>query len=168
MNPKPALACLALVALAACNNNDGLRNLDRGLDGPDEFAVIPALPLTMPPSMALPPPTPGGSNITDPDPAADAIVALGGSPEAAFAGGVPAGDAALVTYASRNGTDPAIRSTLAQEDAAIRANAGAGQWLNPLGGDLYYPAYANQKLDAYAELERFQAAGVATPTPPPF
>ncbi len=168
MNAKPVLACLALLALVACNNNDGLRNLDNGLDGPDEFAVIPAKPLTIPDTLSLPPPTPGGSNITDPNPAADAMVALGGSPAAAFAGGVPVNDSALVNYAARNGIDPAIRTTLAQEDAAIRAGASGGQWFNPLGRDLYYPAYANQSLDAYAELTRFLAMGVAVPTPPPF
>ena len=167
MNRLTVLAGMACVALASCGRSDSLHNLDTGAVGPDEFSVLPALPLQIPATTALPPPTPGGFNLTDPNPMADAVVALGGSPAAAFAGGIPANDAALVTFAGRNGTDPAIRNTLAIEDAAFRARAGFGGTFNFFGKDRYYPAYASQALDAYAELERFRAAGAEGPSAPP-
>lgn len=162
------LAAGALAALAGCGaGGDGLRNLDTELAGPDEFSVLPGRPLTMPDSRALPPPTPGGTNRTDQTPLADAIAALGGNPAAARAGGIPAQDAALVAFAARAGTDPAIRQTLAREDAAFRSRASSGPSFNILGKDRYYPAYARFALDAYAELERLRAAGIDVPTAPP-
>jgi hypothetical protein len=165
--PRALLAPLVLLALSACGaGGDGLRNLDSELAGPDEFSVLPGLPLTIPDSRALPPPTPGGANRTDQNPAAEAIAALGGNPAAVRAGGIPAQDAALVAFAGRAGTDPAIRQTLAQEDAALRARAG-GLSFNILGKDRYYPAYARFALDAYAELARLRAAGIDVPTAPP-
>ena len=167
MKRLTVLAGMAVVVLASCGGGNGLHNLDTGAVGPDEFSVLPTLPLQIPATTALPPPTPGGSNLTDPNPVGDAVAALGGSPAAAFAGGIPAHDAALVAYASRNGTDPAIRNTLAVEDAAFRSQAGFGGTFNVLGRDRYYPAYASQALDAYGELERFRTAGAEGPSAPP-
>ncbi len=166
MNRLTGIAGMAVVLLASCGGGS-LHNLDTGSVGPDEFSVLPALPLQMPETTTLPPPTPGASNLSDPNPVGDAMAALGGSQAASFAGGIPASDATLVAYAGRNGTDPAIRNTLATEDAAFRSQAGFGGTFNLLGRDRYYPAYASQSLDAYAELERFRAAGVEGPTAPP-
>jgi hypothetical protein len=75
---------LALVlALAGCSK-DGtpeLMNLRSSTSGPDEFGILPPKPLAMPEDVAvLPEPTPGGTNLTDQNPRADAIVALGGTP----------------------------------------------------------------------------------------
>ena len=57
--------------LAACGNNAKLMNLTAGQESPDEFAILPTRPISMPPDLALrPTPTPGGSNITDPTPEA--------------------------------------------------------------------------------------------------
>jgi hypothetical protein len=168
MSARPLLALLTVATLAACGGGgDGLRNLDTELTGPDEFSVLPSLPLTIPDQLTLPPPTPGGANRTDQNPVGDAMVVLGGDPAAARAGGIPASDAALVAFAARNGTDPTIRQTLAQEDADFRARAGTGLSLNLLGNDQYYPAYARFALDAYDELDRLRAQGVAVPTAPP-
>jgi hypothetical protein len=153
-----------LLGLAACSGGRTLHQLDEGLIGPDEFRVLPTLPLAMPETLALPVPTPGGTNRTDRNPNAEAIAALGGQPSAAFAGGIPTRDAALVSAAGRNGVDPAIRQTLATEDAAFRQRSLT---LSPFGGDRYFRAYARQALDAYAELERFRALGIAVPTAPP-
>lgn len=158
----------ALLVLQACGaGGDGLRNLDTELTGPDEFSVLPSLPMTIPATLDLPEPTPGGSNRTDRNPAADAVAALGGNPAAARAGGIPARDAALVAHAARAGSDPMIRQTLAREDAAFRARAASGPSFNIFGRDRYFPAYARFALDAYAELARLRAAGVAVPTAPP-
>ena len=152
---KPILTVMLLLSLAACNRG--------GRAGPDEFSVLPTRPIEFPENFsALPPPTPGGMNLTDPNPTGDAIVALGGTQT--NAGGIPATDSALVAAASRTGTDPAIRQTLAAEDAGLlrRATRGAGE-----NRARYLAAYAGQALDAYAELLRFRNAGVQVPSAPP-
>ena len=158
-----------ILTLAACVGGDrGLRDLRNTGNGPDEFQVLPVAPLAMPPTSALPTPTPGGGNRADPNPTADAVAVLGGNPGALVPGGVPAGDAALIAATSRNGVDPAIRQTLASEDAAFRNRRSRLRLFGLFGGrDRYFRAYARQALDAYAELERFRAAGVVTPTAPP-
>ena len=81
---------LSLAMLAACSGGTALRNPQAGGDGPDEFAIVPTRSLQMPPDLAqLPAPTPGGGNITDPTPVADAVAVLGGviSPGAACGAG---------------------------------------------------------------------------------
>lgn len=158
------LGLAAFAALTACGGGQGLRTLDGGTAGPDEFSVLPSRPLVMPLTNALPEPTPGGTNPADPNPTGQAIAALGGVPAAASAGGIPATDAALVAQAGRFGVSPDIRSTLAAEDAAFRGRRSAFSFL---GGDRYFRAYAAQALDAYAALDRFRAAGVTTPSAPP-
>jgi hypothetical protein len=152
-----ALAALALLA-ACANRDDGLRRTGPVGDGPDDFSVLPSLPLTIPETLDLPQPTPGGANRTDRDPVAEGLLALGGSP-----GAGSGGHGALVAAASANGVDPGIRATLASEDAAFRARASALRF----GQNAYWRAYGAQALDAYAELARLAATGVALPSAPP-
>jgi hypothetical protein len=156
-----------IVMLTACAGGDrGLRDLRSNGGGPDEFRVMPVGELVLPSDVTnLPAPTPGQSNRTDPTPSADAVAALGGNPNALIPNGIPASDGALVTAASRNGVDPAIRQTLASEDAAFRTRQSRFGFIR--GRDLYFSAYARQALDAYSELQRFRSAGVATPSAPP-
>lgn len=162
-----SLSVLALILITACGNTERpLRDLPAAGGGPDEFAVIPSDPLVIPETRALPTPTPGGANRADPTPNADAIVALGGSAAAQFAGGIPANDSALVAQTNRYGVDPDIRAVLAAEDAARLERARRSNFFNPLGRDRYFPAYSRQALDASAELERLRAAGVTVPTVP--
>ena len=160
-----ALGLAAL--LAACAGGDGVRRLEAPGDGPDEFAVMPVRPLVMPATNALPVPTPGGTNLADPNPLGDAVAALGGNPRGLLPGGIPAGDAALVAAASRNGVTPGVRALVAQEDAAFRASAGRFASGGLFGGDPYWRVYARQALDAYGELDRFRAAGIRVPPAPP-
>lgn len=157
---------LICISLTACSGGDrSLRNLDVASDGPDEFSVVPSAPLVMPETDSLPAPTPGQGNRTDVNPIGDAIAALGGRERSA--GGVPASDAGLVAFASRNGVTPNIRAELAEADAAFRSRATRFSW-NPFSRkDRYFSAYARQALDAYAELARFRSAGVQTPSAPP-
>lgn len=162
-----AILCVGMVALlSACSGDRGLRDLRSNGGGPDEFRVMPVAPLILPSDLNnLPPPTPGGTNLTDPTPNADAVAVLGGNPNALVPAGIPARDGALITAASRNGVDPTIRQTLASEDAAFRNRRAR---LSLFGGrDRYFSAYAGQALDAYSELQRFRNAGVATPSAPP-
>lgn len=165
---KKLLLCAGLmVSLAACAGGDrGLRDLRSNGGGPDEFRVLPVNPLILPNDIDnLPPPTPGGVNRTDPTPNADAVAVLGGNPNALVPQGAPTRDGALIAAASRNGVDPAIRQTLAAEDEAFRNRQTRFGFFR--GRDRYFQAYARQALDAYAELQRFRNAGVATPSAPP-
>lgn len=156
-----------IMMLTACAGGDrGLRDLRANGGGPDEFGVLPVGALVLPNDVTnLPTPTPGQSNRTDPRPNADAVAVLGGNPNALIPNGIPAGDGALVTAASRNGVDPTIRQTLASEDAAFRTRQSRFGFIR--GRDRYFSAYARQALDAYSELQRFRNAGVATPSAPP-
>lgn len=163
---KFILCTVMMLSLVACAGGDrGLRDVRSDGRGPDEFRVLPVNPLVRPDDLALPTPTPGGANRTDPTPVADAVAVLGGNPNALVPVGSPTGDGALINAASRNGVDPAIRQTLASEDAAFRNRQSRFGILR--GRDRYFSAYARQALDAYAELARFRNAGVATPTAPP-
>jgi len=158
---RTAVAIAVLALLAACGGDRTLHSADSGSGGPDEFSVVPVAPLQMPDTFDLPQPTPGGTNLTDPNPLGDGVMAFGGTPGAGVAG-----DGALMAQVARFGTDPAIRGTLATEDAEFRRRALGMSW-NPFARDRYFPAYARFALDAYAELARFRAAGIATPSAPP-
>ena len=165
-----AVASTLLLLLTACGNADReprLMNLRTSADGPDEFAIVPPKPLANPADLtALPEPTPGGSNLTDPNPQADAIVALGGRVPAA-AGGIPTTDAAMTSYAARRGRSTDIRTTLAVEDLQFR-QTNRGRLLERVFRiTTYYQVYAEFALSAYDELARWRAAGVATPSAPP-
>lgn len=166
---RRAVILLGLVATVACGcARDGdpdlmtFRNTD---DGPDEFSVLPTKPLETPPDLAaLPPPTPGGANLVDPTPEADAIAALGGRPSVLARGSA---DGAVVLYAARYGVDPAIRSQLAASDLAFR-ESNRGRLLERIFDvNVYYETYEDQSLDQSLELERFRRAGIRTPAAPP-
>jgi hypothetical protein len=157
-----------MLMLSACAQKSDPRLSERRevSGGPDEFNVLPVKPLQQPESYtALPEPTPGGTNITDPTPKADAIVALGGRLQSEV-GGIPSADAALIAHTMRHGTTEDIRATLAEADAKI-APGGRRGVLGLFRSNRYFRAYANQALDAYAELERLRALGLRTPSAPP-
>lgn len=159
----------ALVALSACSRPESvpkLMNITSTTQGPDEFAILPPKPLEMPQDIAaLPEPTPGGANRTDPTPNADAIVALGGSLRPA--GGVPASDGALYAHAARYGATGGIRDTLATEDLDFRRQNDGRLLERIFNVNVYYRAYADQSLDQQAELWRWRQAGARTPSAPP-
>jgi len=157
-----------LVALAACSRdtNPQLLNIRQPTsEGPDEFSVLPTKPLEMPKDYAaLPPPTPGGANLTDPSPFADADAALGGNAAALARRST---DGGLVAYAGRYGVAPDIRQTLAREDLEYR-RVNNGRLLERLFSvNVYFKAYRPMELDQYAELARMRAAGIPTPAAPP-
>ncbi|PHQ96710.1 MAG: hypothetical protein COB40_07520 [Marinosulfonomonas sp.] len=132
---------LALL-VSACGNRE------KGSAGPDEFLILPGKPLQTPASFSeLPDPTPGGANITDPTPVADAISVLGGNATTLSQTGIPAADGALLSYTSRYGVD-------ADASVVIKKRRLFGR----LGG---------HALDPYKELERLRALGVKTPSAPP-
>lgn len=157
-----------IFAVAACSGGDKtLTRLKNPNDGPDEFAIAPGLPLQEPSSYsALPVPTPGQRNLTDQDPRADSIAALGGNPNSRNAGIAPA-DGTLVSHANRYGTQGGIRSTLRAEDQAVRNAYGRRNLLRIGPRDDYTQAYKRQWLDAQQEQIRLRQSGIVTPTAPP-
>lgn len=163
------IAVAVMLTLAACSKGDkapSLMNIRSTTQGPDEFGILPPKPLAMPEDIAaLPDPTPGGANLTDPTPEADAIVALGGKPREA--GGVPAGDGALVNHAARFGVAGDIRQVLAEEDLEWRRKNDGRLLERVLKVNVYFKAYADMALDQQAELWRWRQAGVRTPSAPP-
>lgn len=159
-----AVTCAAL--LAGCGNGDKqpqLMNVRSTSAGPDEFGILPPKPLEMPKDLAqLPEPTPGGSNLTDPTPEADAILALGGRPDAG------AGlDAGLINHVSRYGVASGIRGTVAAEDLEWRRDNNGRVLERLFNVNVYYRAYEDQSLDQHAELWRWRQRGVKTPSAPP-
>lgn len=167
MQAAGALALAGILTLAACGGGDTprLMKLRSTGNGPDAFSVVPSQPLQMPDTLSeLPTPTPGGTNRTDPNPSADAIVALGGNPNAVRTS--PAADAAIITAASRYGRE-GVRAELATEDVEYR-RTNPGRFLNRMfGNTTYYQAYEPQSLDQQAELERWRNSGRRTPAAPP-
>lgn len=156
----------AAMGLSACGGGT-LNNIGAGQVGPDEFAILPTRSLSMPPDLAvLPAPTPGGANITDPNPRGDAVAALGGNPERLANQGIGAADQALVAQATRAGTDPQIRERLAQSDAEWRARNSRRPLERIMGTPVYQRAYAPMALDPVSEQRRWQRAGAITSTAP--
>ena len=163
-----AWAVLALVLTGcAAPEEPELMNLRSTTSGPDEFGILPPKPLEMPKDVSvLPEPTPGGTNLTDPTPRADAIAALGGKARV-LDGAVPSADAALVRYASRYKVLAEIRAVLAAEDLAWR-QSNRGRVLERLFNvNVYFDAYEDMSLDQHLELAKWRQAGVRTPSAPP-
>ncbi len=167
--PIILLALLAAVGLSACTRKETpLMNLRSGGSGPDEFAILPTKPLKMPKNLAeLPLPAPGGPNLVDPTPSADAVAALGGSPKYLGSGGIPRGDRALVATAERYGIAPDIRARLEAEDREFRRTHPPRLLERWFRLTTYFKVYGPMALDRYAELERMRRAGVRTPEAPP-
>lgn len=163
-----AIAGAALLALTACasDKTPELMNLRASGNGPDEFGILPPKALELPEDLtALPEPTPGGVNLSDRDPMADALIALGGAPRRA--GSVGGADGALVNHAARHGATPNIRATLAAEDLDFRRKNNGRLLERAFNVNVYFKAYKRMALDQFAELERWRKAGARTPSAPP-
>lgn len=165
------LIAFGLLAVSACSRageTPQLMNLQARQDSPDEFSIVPTNPLQAPSDYrTLPTPTPGGTNLVDPDPRAEAVAALGGRPSAGQSRGVPAADAGLVRYAGRQGVDPEIRQELASEDLQLRQGTRVRPLERLFNTNMYRQAYEEQLLDPQDELQRWRTRGVRTPAAPP-
>ncbi len=166
--PRSILAVTLAFGVAGCSDI-GLRHLEAPGDGPDEFSVMPVKPLTQPKDYSfLPAPTPGGGNLTDPNPKADAVVALGGSEAALNANtAIPSSDAALVTASSRYGVPANTRQVVDTEDAEFRKKQGRWTRLRLFKVDRYEQVYQRQALDAEAQNQAARRVGLETPSAPP-
>lgn len=163
------IAMLGVMGLAACGGRERditLREFQMNRSSPEEFSILPGKPLQMPGNLAaLPQPTPGGTNITDPTPLRDAVATLGGDPARLAAGGQPR-DPALIGHVGRFGVDGNIRQDLAAEDLEFRKRKSRFTW-RLVPEDEYNRAYRREMLDPYREVERFRRAGARTPSSPP-
>ncbi|QFT91213.1 hypothetical protein FIU86_00035 [Roseovarius sp. THAF9] len=171
MKLRAILILVLAMAVSACGGRDRditLSRIKNTGNGPEEFNIVPGKPLQAPESYrALPAPTPGGTNITDPTPKGDSVAALGGNPGALANTGIGRRDGGLVNYANRFGVVPGIRQTLAREDVEIRRKRGRVNILNIGRNDDYNLAYRRQWLDSKAEATRLRRVGVPTPSYPP-
>lgn len=159
---------MTMLLLAACSTDPQLMGTSSSGPGPDEFGIVPTKPLSMPTDLnILPAPTPGGGNITDPTPQADAVAALGGNPGQLSAQGVGTADGALVAYASRLGRDAGIRQIAAQEDVDWRSRNSRRALEVLARTNVYYRAYEPMTLDSWTEAERWRPTGVQLPAYPP-
>lgn len=164
------IACAAILGLSACSSDrtPKLMNIRSTTRTPDEFAILPTKPLELPTDVAnLPEPTPGGTNLTDPTPEADAVAALGGNPDALTRKGIGAGDGALVSYASRYGVNSDIRTVTAAEDLDFRRRHNGRVLERLFSVNVYARSYRSQELDQYAELEYWRRLGVRNVGAPP-
>ena len=168
MRKATGIVILVLAAGIAGCSNKGLMDLRSSTNGPDEFLVLPNKPLEQPREYSsLPQPTPGGGNLIDPNPKADAVAALGGRPSWLDAQGIPASDSALVTQVSRNGVPRDIRATLAAADAKFRKRQARGTRIRLFPVDRYRQAYRRSALKPFDVTEQFRRSGFQTPTSPP-
>ena len=170
--PYLMFVLIASLGVSACSVGEerdiSMRQLDKPGEGPDAFGILPSRPLGAPADYsALPTPTPGQANLSDRDPIAEGIAALGGNPASRAATGVPASDAALVQHASRNGVAPDIRSTLAAEDKDFRTRKSRFTKIRLFKTDRYAEAYKRQTLEPYDEWYKYRRTGVQTPAAPP-
>lgn len=168
MRMRAILLTMTTLTVAACSTDPHLMNIRQGQSSPDEFAIVPTKALEMPPDLnMLPSPTPGGANITDPNPKADAVAALGGNPGHLAQQGVGAADGALLAHTARFGREAGIRQITAQEDLAWRSRHSRRALEILARSNVYYRAYEPMTLDSWAEQERWRPTGVLLPAAPP-
>lgn len=165
-----AIALGTAMALTGCasKRTPHLMNLQSGSVGPDEFSILPTKPLQMPKNLAeLPPPTPGGANLADPTPFADAVTALGGRASALKDTKIPASDHALMAQVTRFGIQPGIRQELDAADLAFRKRHPPKLLFRLTGRSTYFSAYSSMALNQYKALDYWRARGVRTDSAPP-
>lgn len=150
--------------LAGCNGDQLGRTFGFIHDAPDEFAVTTRAPLAMPPSFALPPPTPGIGRPQEQSERAQAELAL--VPQMSLgapAEGGSAGQQALVQAAGPPVT-PAIRAEVDQEAKLDRPSESLTSklmfWRKPRPpGIVVDPEKEAQRLRENAALGQSQGTG---------
>jgi Protein of unknown function (DUF3035) len=115
-----ALALIVAGTASALSGCSSIRDaMGAGKAPPDEFTVMTAAPLIVPPDYNLRPPQPGASPRTSQDPAAQARAALySGTPDAVAAALPPTYSESEKMLLARSGAsviDPAIRQTISTE-----------------------------------------------------
>jgi hypothetical protein len=124
------VSALALVALAGCGDIKSTLGLDR--KAPDEFSVVSRAPLSLPPSYALRPPSPGEPRPQDAAQREQARASLLGVTPAALQGpgeqrsairgdpnALTPGETALLGKVGAASADPDIRRKVGEEQAVM-------------------------------------------------
>ncbi|MDG2404644.1 MAG: DUF3035 domain-containing protein [Paracoccaceae bacterium] len=164
---RVATLCIVPVLLLAGCGDANLRKMRSDDKGPEEFTVVPFKPLEQPSNYAiLPEPANVAPNRTDPTPREDAIIALGGTVDSRKTTQIPSSDRELMRRTDRFGTTPSIRDILALEDAQFRRKNNKMRQFQLQSRDPYSQLYKAETLDAFAELQKFLAAGISTPAAP--
>jgi len=121
-----AILVAAALLVSGCDAARSVAGLEK--QAPDEFAVVPRAPLSVPPDFGLRPPRPGATRPQEKSVRNQARgVLIPGSnkkPGAALQGTgssnkLSAGEAALLSAAGALKTDPSIRSTVNRETSAL-------------------------------------------------
>jgi hypothetical protein len=119
-------ACLLLVAVVAAGcSRDTRRVIGLERTAPDEFRTVTRAPLTVPPDIALRPPSPGAPATAQQDPRQRAQTAVfgpgaGRGPVAVQPGGaLSTAEASLLTRAGAGGVASDIRSTIDRESQSL-------------------------------------------------
>ena len=175
MNPyRFPLMVVALAALGGCADlGNPLDAFKAKREGPDEFQVLAREELRLPPDLrphSLPEPRPGTPSPREPDPRRAAEAALtGGAPrgDPPPSGRVSRGEEILLEAAEARAADPVGAEIL----GLAVAEAEAGQPYEPptifaLFGGADPEIDPGLTLDAVAESERLQKAGIPAPSDP--
>ena len=114
---KIAFVCVSVLGLVACSS--GVKeSLGLVRTSPDEFVVLDAQPLTLPPHFDLAPPR-DGEPVQAPADQRGKTAILGQTAAAAPPANVSAGQQAFLRHAGATSADPAIRTKLGGDDPAV-------------------------------------------------
>lgn len=152
--------------VASCDSiGNPLEAIAGSPSSPDEFAVLSRKPLQMPSSVSLPEPRLGETSALEPDPSADAVAALLGTPTSRPSAPASAGEAALLSAANASQQQSEIRTTLALEAEGPKPGE---KYVPPSLFDIFSDddpeLPEGEIIDPAAESQRLQAEGRA-PTP---
>jgi len=159
------LVLVATTALSGCGNTR--RSLGLEQDPPNEFAVSPAVPLSVPPDFSLRPPNPGEARPQDTSTTTQAQRILLGSQASATP--VSPGTAALLTKTGADRVDPGIRVQIDRETSLISQEEPSFTdrllfWQDkPEAGVIIDPAKESDRIKANKANGQPAAAGAATP-----
>jgi len=148
---KPVIVLAVLAAASAASGCAGFsRAIGAGKVAPDEFRVVTAAPLTLPPDYNLRPPRPGEPRPFETEPGAEARAALFGETVGQQS---TAGERSLVTNAGAEAADANIRDTIDYESQGIvRRNETFANRVLSFGSE----QAATAPLDAEAEARRIE------------
>ncbi len=182
LSVKRAASALAILTLAACGGSEGVKQAEeQGIyddrfqlanlssilrSAPDEFSVVTKRPLELPGNFdTLPVPEPGKVSSRDPNPQADARAALLSQPASPVPASLAPSTTETAILSSVAPADPAIRQTLAAEQAEYNDN----QEVYLL--DRIFPSLREarddsnrEQLDGNAERLRLLESGASAPT----
>ena len=154
---RAAVAMVALLGLAGCEDNSLRSQLGLLHQGPDQFAVLPNRPIEVPDHDDLPPPEPGAASPIAPDPLGEVKLALG-SVAAAPLSEPSDGERTVMAMLGPLPVEDGIREMLAAEhEEMLDEDTPLVHKIFGIEQRRYRRANA---LDASEELDRLRGAGV--------